>query len=769
GTTSISADSNLGAASGPLTFNGGTLETTASLTSARNVTLNAFGGTFQIGSGTTTLSGVITGTGDLRKTGVGILDLTGANTYSGGTFLNGGTTSISADSNLGAASGPLTFNGGTLETTASLTSARNVTLNALGGTFQIGSGTTTLSGVITGTGDLRKTGVGILDLTGTNLYTGNTFVTRGAFSLRSALPNSAVFVAPEAFITGTGTMQSLNLSGTISPGNSVGTGSPTGTIAVTDNFTMNPTATYLARVNSDGTSDLITVGGTAQLDGTLTVVTNSPTQSITGQGFTLLTAAQGITGLFTNILTSNRLRLAVQYVGTSLKVIVNSIQNFADEFSPNDKSNSARMARYVDTFADNATQGSDLSRVNQVLDGYLNTGDVAGLTSAFNKIQPSLFREFGFLSFSQATLVNKAVRRQQQYQREAVWAQPLECICPTRVASFNQLVQNQPMKGFLSQNNLSNGGGKPKKKGLNFAQDEGNIKGAPVAQRVRNELTSMWIEPYAQVNDKNRNSHGSTRNGNVGIKSHTSGFSLGGDVQLCKNMFVGLLGGYSNTPFDWRSHRGNGHMHTTNLGVYGTWVKEGFYLDGQIIGGNNRFKSWRKIAFGSINRTARESHRAFQLSTDGEIGYAMALPCFIFQPFINLDYVLVHEKSYREKGAQSLNLNIKSKRAQFLQGELGATIYHTYVVNDVLIRPAFQVGWLQKRPFEHNGSVKGGLVDQPKTLTVIGDNRVRNQFAPAVSLTAQFPNGFNMTANLSAEVFDGQNTGEALLRLGYDF
>ncbi len=39
--------------------------------------------------------------------------LTGANTYSGGTNLNGGVLAVNNDGNLGT--GPLNFNGGTLE------------------------------------------------------------------------------------------------------------------------------------------------------------------------------------------------------------------------------------------------------------------------------------------------------------------------------------------------------------------------------------------------------------------------------------------------------------------------------------------------------------------------------------------------------------------------------------------------------------------------------------------------------------------------------
>jgi autotransporter-associated beta strand protein len=90
GTLAISSDANLGAAAGGLTFNGGRLRTTATLTSSRAVTLNATG-TFDVATGTTTLNGNIGGIGALTKTGTGTLVLGGNNNYGGATAIDAGT------------------------------------------------------------------------------------------------------------------------------------------------------------------------------------------------------------------------------------------------------------------------------------------------------------------------------------------------------------------------------------------------------------------------------------------------------------------------------------------------------------------------------------------------------------------------------------------------------------------------------------------------------------------------------------------------------
>ncbi|WP_173012727.1 DUF4347 domain-containing protein, partial [Niveispirillum sp. SYP-B3756] len=90
-----------------------------------------------------TVSAPISGTGSLTKASDGALTLSGINTYTGGTTLNGGTLTLSGGSAL-ADSGAVNVTGGTLVLGASETIG---TLDSSGGTLTLAGNTLTVSGV----------------------------------------------------------------------------------------------------------------------------------------------------------------------------------------------------------------------------------------------------------------------------------------------------------------------------------------------------------------------------------------------------------------------------------------------------------------------------------------------------------------------------------------------------------------------------------------------------------------------------------------------
>ncbi len=215
------------------------------------------------------------GASSLTKTGAGTWVLTGNNSYTGGTLLNGGTLAVANDGNLGAVSGTLTFNGGTLENTSAFATSRGVTLNAGGGTFQTDADLT-VSSTIDGVGALAKTGGSTLALTGNNTYGRGTTISAGALQIGNGgttgsiignVLNNSVLAFDRSdtltfggLISGSGSLNQLGSGAIVLTGNNTYTGATTvsaGTLIVNGNQSAATGPTSVATAGALGGTGII--------------------------------------------------------------------------------------------------------------------------------------------------------------------------------------------------------------------------------------------------------------------------------------------------------------------------------------------------------------------------------------------------------------------------------------------------------------------------------------------------------------------------------
>jgi fibronectin-binding autotransporter adhesin len=196
GTVSVNRDTSLGATSGGLTINAGTLEIATTFTNTRAITLGNAASAVQVDAAQTfTVNNAITGTGALNKTGAGIMVLGGANSYTGGTNVSAGTLRISNNDKI-LNTTDLTVSGGTFDVQTFSETVRNVTLSSgsitgsgagkvTASSYAVQSGT--VSAILAGTGaTMTKTTAGTVTLNGLNTFTGATTVSGGTLTLSSA-------------------------------------------------------------------------------------------------------------------------------------------------------------------------------------------------------------------------------------------------------------------------------------------------------------------------------------------------------------------------------------------------------------------------------------------------------------------------------------------------------------------------------------------------------------------------------------------------------
>jgi len=123
GLVAIDSTARLGIAANTVALNnGGGLRATGSFSLARTVTLGAAGGVIDVTGANVLSIGTVIGGGPtsapsataLTKTGTGTLELTAANTYTGGTTLSAGTLRAANTTGSATGTGTVTLNGGTL-------------------------------------------------------------------------------------------------------------------------------------------------------------------------------------------------------------------------------------------------------------------------------------------------------------------------------------------------------------------------------------------------------------------------------------------------------------------------------------------------------------------------------------------------------------------------------------------------------------------------------------------------------------------------------
>lgn len=195
GTLTLTGDSpgtgNFTVTAGTLAIgDGGTTGSTAApaiaVASGANLVFNT--------SGTQNTPGIISGDGSITKQGSGRTNLTGANTYTANTVIQGGTIAINADSGLGNAAGSVNFTSGSgkiMSSAAGVTTARtfNISPSATGG-FAADEALDSLQvdGSVNGNGALEIGGSGVVTLTQdqTATFSGGTTVVSGTLSAANA-------------------------------------------------------------------------------------------------------------------------------------------------------------------------------------------------------------------------------------------------------------------------------------------------------------------------------------------------------------------------------------------------------------------------------------------------------------------------------------------------------------------------------------------------------------------------------------------------------
>ena len=643
GTLSVSSDASLGDASSALTFNGGVLQVTGNefRETEREIVWGAQGGGFDIADVRNYfhVGQNIVGDGDLLKTGQGSLRLSGDNAY-GNTLIREGQVF----GNAGSISGDI-GNAGTVvfEQETDATFAGNI--GGFDGTYgtivKLGAGTLTLTGasnldwtigtggvvtaaerfggnagivadasltfeqnvdaayrgVLEGAGNLIKTGAGALlydgvsaDFTGTTYIAGGTLIVGSNAGHGDALLGGSFNVENGGTLGGHGTVGSgigsvvtIASGGTLSPGNSIGM------LAVDGDLIFDAGSTYRAEINPALASDLVTVTGTATIDGGTVYAQKAGGIYTPGSRWTILDAAGGVSGVF------DALDQNMPFVDLALGYDANHVYIDAER-------NAVAFCDVARTRNQCATgNGLESTGVgNPVYDAVAALPDEDSARHAFDQLS-------GEIHASAKT----ALIEDSHFVRDAA---------TDRIrAAFRDVGSSRAPV---------------------MAYDGDGIRAvAPTADRL-----TVWAQGFGAWGHV-------TGDGNAArLSTSTGGFLVGADAPVFDTWRLGALAGYSHSSFNVRDRHSSGSSDNYHLGLYGgtRWADLGFRTG--LAYTWHDIDTARSVAFPGFADSLRSSYRAGTFQAFGDLGYRIDTSVASFEPFANLAYVSLHTNGFNEQG-----------------------------------------------------------------------------------------------------------------------
>ena len=619
----INADAALGNTSGGLILNNGMLAALSGFTVARQVTLGTGGGAFDTNGFDLTLATAVTGAGGLAKHGPGILTLSGANSYAGGTTVNAGTLRLAPGASV-PTTGPLAVNGGIFDLNGNNLAIGS--LSGLGGRIELGNGTltvaeqgnTSFAGILAGTGGLTMQGPGALSLAGANTYTGPTNVTGGRLAINGSI-TSDVTVGAGGNLGGSGTISgTVTNSGIVSPGNSIGT------LNVVGALTQNAGSAFQVETSGAGQADRINVSGapgTATIAGGTVTLTGASGVYAPSTTYTILNATGGVTGTFAN---ANSL---FPFLQPSLSYDANNVfltlkpGGFGAGAGT---ANQAAVGRVLDASVAGST--GDLATVI----GTMATYTTAQGQAAMSAIGGQNYSGFGTANLGGGLLFMNGLGQQMSLARGGFGG-------GTRVALA------QACETSLADADACDGAASP---------------------------WSLWGSALGGTGRVAGTANAGTLTYNAG------GFATGVDYRFDPRFLAGIGVGFSSGN-QWASgFSGQGTTSSYQATLYASFVQGAFYLDGMAGYGYSDNWMTRQIALPNLAvRTAQGRTGANQFLGQVEAGYRIGLhepAALSVTPFARFQGMTNSQYGFTESGAGALSLTVAPQTTGSARSVLGA-------------------------------------------------------------------------------------------------
>lgn len=207
---------------------------------------------------------------------------------------------------------------------------------------------------------------------------------------------------------------------------------------------------------------------------------------------------------------------------------------------------------------------------------------------------------------------------------------------------------------------------------------------------------SFWLAPLVGVSVEDDHDK------SPGYNVLTPGAAIGLDGMIGTHFELGVAVGYTNANITWKHTRAVGRAQGFYASLYGRYGNEIVNIETALIRGYDHYTTNREIKFGGLlplHRHAKGSHHGREGSVHLKGSLHMPMGHTKIGPYLGIDFLYLREKSFKETGAGSLNLNVDGKRANLLRGEGGMAISHCFELQRKSVTPFAQIGAIWENRF----------------------------------------------------------------------
>lgn len=290
----------------------------------------------------------------------------------------------------------------------------------------------------------------------------------------------------------------------------------------------------------------------------------------------------------------------------------------------------------------------------------------------------------------------------------------------------------------------------------------------------------IWFAPFAQnVRQHKNGSHN-------GYKENFRGFTTALDYQSTNHWTLSSGFSYVDGNVGVSDVRTTGNFKTYAGSFAAIWENNHFFADGLVSYLYSTASGKRKMHFRAdhqpaffdvppVSRIARHHQYSNQLMGHLGGGY-----CFKFNagehgtlnlyPFIDVDYVYIMQQGYKEYGAQSLNLHVKSKDYDLLRPECGLGFGYAGCFENILVHADISASYIREQRFIVQ-TTKSSFQNSSCTFSSKGSNPRNNLLAPSARLTLSNTKSTPISFSISYHGEFGprfkENGGEAELKVAF--